>query len=108
METRMMKQSFADQMKAQNEFWKAQVMDHQERLEQTNEKARENYKKAVEQMEAKAQEAQKMAERVRGANEATWKDIVAARLKAFAEHRPARSVVSSSRTPISADHRACL
>jgi len=36
----MMKQSFADQLKAQSEVWTAQVKDYQDRLEQMNEKAR--------------------------------------------------------------------
>jgi hypothetical protein len=49
------------------------------------EKARDDYKKAMEQMEAKAEEARKMADRVRGANEAAWKDMVNASQKAFAE-----------------------
>jgi len=39
----------------------------------------------MEQMEAKAEEARSMAEKVRGANEAAWKDMVSASQKAFAE-----------------------
>jgi uncharacterized coiled-coil DUF342 family protein len=81
----MMKQNFADQLKAQSDVWMAQVKDYQERLEQMGEKARDDYKKAMEQMEAKAEEARKMADRVRGANEAAWKDMVTASQKAFAE-----------------------
>ena len=65
----MLKQNFADQLKAQSDVWKAQVRDYQERFEQMGEKAREDYKKAMEQMEAKAEEARQMADRVRGANE---------------------------------------
>jgi len=80
-----MKQNFADQLKAQSDVWKAQVKDYQERLEQISEKARGDYMKAVEQMEAKAEEARKMAEHVRGANEAAWKDMFSASQKAFAE-----------------------
>ena len=72
----VMKQNFADQLKAQSDVWKAQVKDYQERLEQMGEKARDDYKKAMEQMEAKAEEARKMADHVRGANEAAWKDMV--------------------------------
>jgi len=49
------------------------------------EKAREDYKKAMKQMEAKAEDARKMAENVRGANEAAWKDMVSASQKAFVE-----------------------
>jgi uncharacterized coiled-coil DUF342 family protein len=81
----MMKQNFADQLKAQSDVWKAQVKDYQERVEQMSEKAREDYKKAMEQMEAKAEEARQMADHVRGANEAAWKDMVSASQKAFAE-----------------------
>jgi hypothetical protein len=36
-------------------------------------------------MQAKAEEARKLAERVRSANEAAWKDMVAASQKAFVE-----------------------
>jgi hypothetical protein len=61
----MIKQNFADQLKAQSDVWMAQVKDYQERLEQMGEKAR--------------------ADHVRGANEAAWKDMVNASQKAFAE-----------------------
>jgi len=81
----MMKNNFADQLKAQSDVWKAQVKDYQERVEQMGEKAREDYKKAMKQMEAKAEDARKMAENVRGANEAAWKDMVSASQKAFVE-----------------------
>jgi hypothetical protein len=81
----MMKQTFADQLKGQSEVWKSQVKDYQERMEQMSDKAREDYKKAMEQMEAKAEEARNMAEKVRGANEAAWKDMVSASQKAFTE-----------------------
>jgi uncharacterized coiled-coil DUF342 family protein len=81
----MMKQNFADQLKAQSDVWMAQVKDYQERLEQMSEKSRDDYRKAMEQMEAKADEARKMADHVRGANEAAWKDMVTASQKAFAE-----------------------
>ena len=81
----MMKQTFADQLKAQSEVWKSQVKDYQERMEQMSDKAREDYRKAMEQMEAKAEEARNMAEKVRGANEAAWKDMVSASQKAFTE-----------------------
>jgi hypothetical protein len=36
----MIKQNFADQLKAQSDVWMAQVKDYQERLEQMGEKAR--------------------------------------------------------------------
>jgi uncharacterized coiled-coil DUF342 family protein len=81
----MMKQSFADQLKAQSDVWKSQVKDYRERMEQMGEKVRDDYKKAIEQMEAKAEEARKMADQVRGANEAAWTDMASASQKAFAE-----------------------
>jgi hypothetical protein len=81
----MMKQTFAGQLKGQSEVWKSQVKDYRERMEQMSDKAREDYKKAMEQMEAKAEEARNMAEKVRGANEAAWKDMVSASQKAFTE-----------------------
>jgi hypothetical protein len=49
------------------------------------EQARSDYKKAMEQMETQAEEARKLAEQVRSANEAAWKDMVTASQKAFAE-----------------------
>jgi hypothetical protein len=39
----------------------------------------------MEQTQAKADEARKLAEQVRSANEAAWKDMVTASQKAFAE-----------------------
>ena len=80
-----LKQNFAAQLKAQSDIWRAQAKDYQERLEQAGEQARGEYKKAMEQMEAKIQDAAKLAEQVRGANEAAWKDMVTASQKAFAE-----------------------
>jgi uncharacterized coiled-coil DUF342 family protein len=78
-------QNFVDQLKAQSDVWKAQVKDYQEQLEQMGEKARGDYEKAMAQMKAKAEEAGKLAEQVRGANETAWKDMVGASQKAFAE-----------------------
>jgi predicted DsbA family dithiol-disulfide isomerase len=83
----MLKQNFADQLKAQSEIWREQTKDYQERLEQAGEQARAEYKKTMEQMEATSEEARKLAEKVRNANEAAWKDMVTANQKAFAELR---------------------
>ena len=79
------KESFADQLKAQSDIWKAQVKDYQERVEQAGEQARGEYKKSMEQMQDKAEEARNLAEKVRGANEEAWKDMVGASQKAFVE-----------------------
>src|ERR1700730_8058799 len=80
-----LKQNFVEQLKAQSDIWRAQAKDYQERLQQAGEQARAEYKKAMEQMEAKSQDAAKLPEQVRGANEAAWKDMVTASQKAFAE-----------------------
>jgi hypothetical protein len=80
-----LKQSLADQLKTQSEVWRAQAKDYQERKEQAGEQARAEYKRAMEQMESKIQEAAKLAEQIRSANEAAWKDMVTATQKAFAE-----------------------
>ena len=81
----MLKQNFADQLKAQSEIWKAQVKDYQGRVEQAREQARGEYKKSMEQMQDKAEEARNLAEKVRGANQEAWKDMVGASQKAFVE-----------------------
>jgi flagellar hook-basal body complex protein FliE len=80
-----LKQNLAEQLKAQSDIWRAQAKDYQERLEQAGEQARAEYKKAMEQMEAKIQDAAKLSEQVRSANEAAWKGMVIASQKAFAE-----------------------
>jgi hypothetical protein len=80
-----LKQNFADQLKAQSDIWRAQCKDYEERLERAGEQARVEYKKAMEQMETKVQDAAKLAEQVRSTNEAAWKDMVTASQKAFAE-----------------------
>ncbi len=81
----MMKEDFAEQLSAQSDVWKAQLKSYQERFQQMGEKAHEDYKKAMADMEAKAEEARQMAERIRTANEAAWKDMFSASQKAFAE-----------------------
>jgi hypothetical protein len=83
--TMTVQESLAEQLKAQSEVWQSQVRDYQARMAQAGEQARAEYKKAMEQMEAKAQEAAKLAEKVRSANESAWKDMVTASQKAFAE-----------------------
>jgi flagellar hook-basal body complex protein FliE len=54
-------------------------------VEQAGEQARGEYKKSMEQMQDKAEEARNLAEKVRGANEEAWKDMVGASQKAFVE-----------------------
>jgi hypothetical protein len=54
-------------------------------MQQAGKQPRAEYKKAMEQMETSIQDTAKLAEQVRSANEAAWKDMVAASQKAFAE-----------------------
>jgi hypothetical protein len=80
-----LKQSFADQVKAQSDVWNAQIKDFQEQLEQASAKGQAEYMKMVTQLQEKAAEAMKMFERVQAANETAWKDMQTANQKAFAE-----------------------
>ena len=86
-----LKQNFAEQVKAQSDVWRAQVRDYQDRFEQAGEQARAEYEKTMEQMEAKIQDAAKLAEQVRIANEAAWNDMFSASQKAFAELQRGRA-----------------
>ena len=52
-----LKQSFADQVKAQSEVWKAQIKDFQEQLEQASAQSQAEYKKMVAQLQEKTEEA---------------------------------------------------
>jgi hypothetical protein len=79
------KQSFAEQVKAQSDVWKAQIKDYQEQLEQAGAKSQAEYKKTVAQMEQKTAEAAKLFERVQSANETAWRDMQAATQKALVE-----------------------
>ena len=80
-----LKQSFADQVKAQSDVWNAQIKDFQEQLEQASAKGQGEYMKMVTQLQEKAAEAMKMFEQVQAANETAWKDMQTANQKAFAE-----------------------
>jgi cell division septum initiation protein DivIVA len=80
-----LRQDFAEQVKAQTEVWRAQIKDYQEKMESAGAKAVDDYKKAIAQMQAKADEARKLAEQVQGANENAWKDMQNATSKALAE-----------------------
>jgi ATP-dependent protease HslVU (ClpYQ) peptidase subunit len=80
-----LKRSFADQVKAQSDVWKAQIKDFQEQVEQASAKGQAEHKKMVAQLEGKTAEAMKMFERVQAANETAWKDMHMAAQKAFVE-----------------------
>jgi len=80
-----LQQDFAEQVKAQTEIWRSQIKAYQEQMEQAGTRAMTEYKRAVEQMEAKAEEARRLAEQVQSANETAWKDMQTATAKAFVE-----------------------
>src|SRR5437868_6157908 len=73
-----LRQYFAEQVKAQTEVWRGQIKTYQEQMEQAGAKAMADYKKAMAQMEAKAEEARRLAEQVQSANESAWKDMQSA------------------------------
>jgi predicted nucleic acid-binding Zn-ribbon protein len=77
------KQDFSDQLKAQIDVWQAQIKNYQEQLEQASEKARADYQKAIAQMQANAEEANKLLQKVREAGESAWTDMQNATQKAF-------------------------
>jgi hypothetical protein len=79
------KQHFADQLKAQSDLWAAQLKDYQEQLEQAGDKAQQDYKTAMAEMEEKTAKARQLAEKVSGASEAAWQDMLTASQKAFVE-----------------------
>ena len=58
-----LRQDFAEQVKAQTEVWRGQIKAYQEQMEQAGAKAMADYKKSMEQMEAKAKEARRLAQR---------------------------------------------
>jgi hypothetical protein len=80
-----LQQDFAEQVKAQTEVWRGQIKAYQEQMEQAGAQAMAEYKRAMEQMEAKSEEARRLAEQVQSANESAWKDMQTATAKAFAE-----------------------
>src|SRR6266566_8081975 len=81
--TMTVKQDFSDQLKAQIDVWQAQIKYYQEQLEQASEKARADYEKAIAQMQANAEEANKLLQKVRDASESAWKDMQNATQKGF-------------------------
>ena len=80
-----LQQDFAEQVKAQTEIWRSQIKAYQEQMEQAGTRALTEYKRAMEQMEEKAEEARRLAEQIQSANETAWKDMQTATAKAFAE-----------------------
>jgi len=81
----VMKQDFAEQVKAQMDVWQSQIKQYQEQLNQAGEQAKAEYKKAVAQMQERADEARKLLEQAQSASESAWKDVYDANQRAFAE-----------------------
>lgn len=80
-----LKQHFAEQVKAQTDVWRAQIKEYQEQAEQAGAKARADFGDVVAQMEAQAEEAGKLFEKIQGASESAWKDMHTASQKALAD-----------------------
>jgi len=79
------KQSFAEQIKAQSDVWKVQIKEYQDQFEQARAKSQSDQRKAISQMEEMAAEAFKLFQQVQTASETAWKDMHAANQKALAE-----------------------
>lgn len=80
-----LKDSFTEQVKQQSEVWQAQVKEYQARLEKASGQAREDYAKAVKQLEAQTEAAKSLAQQAQAAGETAWNDMKSASEKAFAE-----------------------
>jgi ABC-type uncharacterized transport system auxiliary subunit len=81
----VMKQDFAEQVKAQMDVWQSQIKQYQEQLDQASEQAKAEYKKAIAQMQERADEARKLFEQAQRASETAWEDVCNANQRAFAE-----------------------
>jgi hypothetical protein len=81
----MIKNDFAEQLRAQADVWRAQLKDYQQQAEQASDKVRADYKAAVAQLEKQSEEARKLLEKVQAANEAAWGDMQSATQKALVE-----------------------
>lgn len=79
------KQGFASQVQQQTEVWQAQIKDYQAKLEAASGQAREEYAKAIKQLEAQADAAKGLAQQAQTAGEAAWGDMKSAAEKAFVE-----------------------
>ena len=84
-----LKQDFAEQLQGQIAVWQGQIKDYQERMAQAGaqltEQAKADYEKGLAQLQANAEEAGKLLNQARAANEAAWKDMQTASEKALAQ-----------------------
>jgi ABC-type uncharacterized transport system auxiliary subunit len=81
----VMKQDFAEQVKAQADVWQSQIKQYQEQLNQGTEQVKVEYEKAIAQMQERADEARKLFEQAQRASETAWEDVYNANQRAFAE-----------------------
>ena len=80
-----LRQDFATLIENQVAVWQEQIKDHQERLGQAGAEARAQHEKAVAGLRENAEQAGKLLQQVRQANEAAWKDMQAGTGNAFEE-----------------------
>ena len=80
-----LKQEFTKQVEGQIAVWQAQVKDYQEQLAKAGADARSNYEKAMANLRERTDEANKLLQQVREANETAWKDTQTASQRALAE-----------------------
>ena len=78
-----LKQDFAQQVEAQMQVWQAQIKEHQERATQAGAQAKADYEKGLAQLRANAEEAGKLLNQVREAQEGAWKDMQTASLQSL-------------------------
>jgi uncharacterized phage infection (PIP) family protein YhgE len=79
------KQGFTDQVKQQTDVWLSQLKGYEEKVDQAQGQAREEYAKAVKQLEEQTQAAKDLAAKAQAAGDAAWADMKSAAEKAFAE-----------------------
>ncbi|BAT58892.1 hypothetical protein GJW-30_1_01420 [Variibacter gotjawalensis] len=76
---------FAEQVQQQQEVWQAQIKDYQAKLEAASGQAKEEYAKALAQLQAQSEAAKGLAAQAQAAGETAWNDMKTASEKAFAE-----------------------
>jgi hypothetical protein len=80
-----LKQDFTQQLQGQVAVWQSQIKDYQERLGQAGAQAKADYEKSIATLRDNAEQATKLLDQVRDANESAWKDMQAASSKALAQ-----------------------
>jgi len=78
-----LKQDFSEQLQHQIDAWQAQIKEYQSQIGKAGVQARAQYESGIAQLQANAEEAGQLLEKVRHANEAAWNDMQAASQTAF-------------------------